>query len=158
MICYNINTMNKEISKQEALKFLKEKVLAVVSTVSPTGKLESATVMYFVDDEFNFYFVTRLNTRKSDNLRTNSNIAVVVGTELAPVTVQIEGTAELINNEGGKILMDEIAKRPQIQGLYFGPFLRLEGVNFGAYKVKINWLRWLSIDPETGEENYSQII
>ena len=75
-----------------------------------------------------------------------------------PITVQIEGTAELITGEKGEALVTEIAKRPQIQSLYFGPFLELKGIDFAAFKVKINWLRWLSIDPETGKEDYSQII
>ena len=87
-VSYNTNIMNKEISKQGALKFLKEKQLAVVSTVSAEGKPESATVLYFIDDDFNFYFITRRNTRKFGNLQsTNNNVAIVVGTELAPVTV-----------------------------------------------------------------------
>ncbi len=150
--------MNKEISKQEVLKFLKEKQLAVVSTASSAGKPEAATVIYFIDDDFNFYFVTRRNTRKFENLQSNSNVAIVVGTELLPVTVQIEGTAELVSGEDGELLMAEIIKRPQIQSLYFGPFLELKGIDFAAFKVKINWLRWLSVDPETGREDYSQII
>ncbi len=150
--------MNKEISKQDALKFLKEKQLAVVSTASSTGKPEAATVIYFIDDDFNFYFVTRRNTRKFENLQSNSNVAIVVGTELLPVTVQIGGTAELVSGGEGELLMAEIIKRPQIQSLYFGPFLQLKGIDFAAFKVKINWLRWLSVDPETGKEDYSQII
>ena len=158
VVCYNSNIMNKEISKQEVLKFLKEKELAVVSTVSAASKPESATVIYFIDDEFNFYFITRRNTRKFENLQLNKNVALVVGTELMPITVQIEGTAELITGEKGEALVTEIAKRPQIQSLYFGPFLELKGIDFAAFKVKINWLRWLSIDPETGKEDYSQII
>ena len=88
-VCYTY-TMNKEMSKQEILKFLKEKELAVVSTVSAASKPESATVIYFIDDELNFYFVTRRNTRKFENLQLNNNVAIVVGTELMPVTVQIE--------------------------------------------------------------------
>lgn len=158
IVCYNANIMNKEISKQEVLKFLKEKALAVVSTISIEGKPEAATVIYFIDDDFEFYFITRRNTRKFKNLQSNNNVALVVGTELMPVTVQIEGAAELITDEKGDVLVAEIAKRPQIQSLYFGPFLELKGVDFAAFKVKINWLRWLSVDPETGKENYSQII
>ena len=158
VVCYNSNIMNKEISKQEVLKFLKEKELAVVSTVSAAGKPEAATVIYFMDDDFSFYFITRRNTRKFENLQLNNNVAIVVGTELMPITVQIEGTAELVTGEKGESLVTEIAKRPQIQSLYFGPFLELKGIDFAAFKVKINWLRWLSVDPETGKEDYSQII
>lgn len=160
--------MDKEISKRNVLKFLKEKDLSVISTVSPTGKPESATVIYFIDDDLNFYFVTRHNTRKFRNLQSNKNVAIVVGVELKPVTVQIEGTAELVSDEKGKsLLMAEIIKRPQIKSLYFGPFLELDkdpvfkldkDGDFAGYKVKINWLRWLSIDPETGREEYLQVI
>ena len=80
VVCYNSNIMNKEISKQEVLKFLKEKELAVVSTVSAAGKPEAATVIYFIDDDFSFYFITRRNTRKFENLQLNNNVALVVGT------------------------------------------------------------------------------
>lgn len=147
--------MDQKELRQEVLKFLKEKTLAVLSTISPDNKPQSATIIYFIDDDFNFYFATRRNTRKFHNLGANGNVAIVVGSEPAPFTVQAEGVAESCGDEEFVKMMDA---RPGINKLYFGPFLDMKGLDLVTFKVRINWLRWLSVDQETGEEMYRQII
>ena len=51
--------MEKEDLKKEALKFLNEQVTAALATVSVTGEPQVATIYYHVDNDFNFYFITR---------------------------------------------------------------------------------------------------
>ena len=143
--------------KEECRGFLMAHKLAVISTASKDGALASATMMYFFDEDWNFYFITRQRTRKFKNLMENPNISMVVGTELAPGTVQINGRAEWLKEEGlefvGKITLDK-----DLKDLYYGSFLMLEGDDFAVMKVRIDWMRYLHLDLATKKENYYQII
>ena len=151
--------MADEKVKSEALKFVKKKKLAVISTVSEKGAPEAATVLYFFDDDFNFFFVTRSDSRKAVNIAHNGNVAVVIGTELGPSTMQMSGIAEQISSpEKQNEFIEKLTKDAVLQALYYGPFLSLMGVNFALYKVKITWARWLTLDLKGMREVYYQII
>ncbi len=82
---------------------------------------------------------------------------MVIGTELAPGTVQLNGEAEWLKGEGLPYL-DKITIDPDLKNLYYGPFLKLEGKDFAVFKVKPNWLRYLRLDLVTEKEDYYQII
>ncbi len=151
-----MNGISEEIIKR-VKDFLAKNKLCVVSTVSQTGNPEAAVCIYMADDDFNFYFVTRGNTRKKANLENNKNVALVIGTELAPFTVQAEGTAELLAGPSFDEFMNKFKAREDLQALYFGPFLKMSGIDFAIFKVNINWLRYMEFNAETGEESYYQI-
>ncbi len=145
--------------KKESMAFLKKRKLAVISTVSLEGKPESATVLYFIDDDYNLYFVTRGDTRKAANIEQNKNVSLVIGTELGPSTMQMSGTAEKVQeSEKQNEFLSNLTKDTVLQALYYGPFLSLMGVNFSLYKVKITWARWLTLDLKGLREVYYQII
>lgn len=144
--------------KTRAKDFLAKNKLCVVSTVSPDGAPHSAVCLYMADDDMNFYFVTRSQTRKVSNLRNNKNVALVIGTELAPFTIQAEGKAQELASADYSEFMDRFQKREDLQVLYFGPFLKLEGADFVIFKITTEWLRYLEYNPQTGEEIYHQII
>lgn len=145
--------------KKESMAFLKKRKLAVISTISAEGKPESATVLYFIDDDFNLFFVTRGDTRKAANIEQNKNVSLVIGTELGPSTMQISGIAEKVQEaDKQKEFLTNLTKDTVLQALYYGPFLSLMGVNFSLYKVKITWARWLTLDLKGLREVYYQII
>lgn len=153
----NSRINNHQVLKEEAIGFLKFHKLAVVSTISKEGMPESATVMFFVDEDLNLYFLTHQSTRKFRNLKDNKNIGIVVGTELAPGTIQIQGEAQWLENEGLDFV-EKMSVDKELKELYYGPFLALEGKDFAVFKVKINWMRYLHLDLATNKENYYQII
>lgn len=145
--------------KGEAIKFIQKKKLAVISTVNEEGKPESATILYFFDNDFNLFFITRNDTRKAKNIEHNSNVAIVIGTELGPSTMQMSGTAEkIIERQKQTEFLENLTKDVVLQALYYGPFLNIMGVNFSLYKVKITWARWLTLDLMGLREAYYQII
>lgn len=152
-----MNNIPDEVLKR-IKDFLAQNKLCVISTVSPAGKPQSAVCIYMSDDNFNFYFVTRGQTRKIENLRNNKNVAVVIGTELAPFTIQAEGEAQLLSSAAYDEFMNKFRERQDLQELYFGPFLKMPGADFVIFKISTNWLRYLEFDPKTGEEVYYQII
>lgn len=143
--------------KNQALEFLRASKTAVVSTVSKDGKPQAATVLYLIDDDFTFYFVTRESSRKFENLKNNKNIAAVIGTIPAPETVQLDGVAELVN-EGLSVFTEKLSMNTDLRDLYYGPFLNVIGLDIVVFKVKPNWLRYLCLDLKTLKENYYQII
>jgi nitroimidazol reductase NimA-like FMN-containing flavoprotein (pyridoxamine 5'-phosphate oxidase superfamily) len=91
----------KEQSKADALRFLKDTITAVLAT-SFNDEPHAATVYYYVDDQFNFYFLTKRNTSKYFNAELNPRAAVVVGTGPDHITVQVSGTMKLIVDEAEK--------------------------------------------------------
>ena len=84
------------MNRDELLRFIREHRYAVVSTVSASGRPQSATVGVVVTDQFEVFFDTLAPSRKSINLQTDPHIAVVFGS-LEPgstKTVQYEGLAD----------------------------------------------------------------
>ena len=137
---------HQEIAKQSALNFLREHHVGVLATTSPGGKPHAAAVSYLVDDYFNLYLITRRGTRKFQNMVRKSRVAMVVGTDIAsPVTAQIDGEAELLDEDQWQIVTDLSAAARRI-GSYWWPIFRIPGGNFEIFRVKITRLRTLNLD------------
>src|SRR5688572_25007525 len=92
-------------------EFLRDRSIAVISTVSESGQPMAATIYFTSDENFNFFFMTKNFSRKYKNLETNPLVALVVGAENEPVTVQIQGKAEKITDaEEFRKRLDELEK------------------------------------------------
>ncbi len=141
----------------QIVNFLRNHDLAVVATVSDHKIPEAATVGYYFDDDFNFYFLTRKESRKAQNLARNPNVAAVVGTTAGPNSVQLEGKAEVLQS-GSEEYKKLLVKFAAIKVLYYGPFLKMAGIDFVIVKVEINWLRWLDINEMTDREEFYQLL
>lgn len=90
--------MEKDQIKKDALKFLTkpDNLTAVVGSCPGDGDTHVATVYYYVDDNFNFYFLTATHTKKYQNLLDNPNAAIVVGFGPSYTTIQGQGSAQLL--------------------------------------------------------------
>ncbi len=150
---------DKEGLKRRAFGFLNEKEVAVISTISENNEPTAATILFSIDDDFNFYFITRRQTRKFKNLQINKSVAIVVGTELEPGTIQMQGEAQLLEGNEAENFFKEISEnKKDLLKLYYGPYLLVPGLDFAIFKVKINWMRHLRLDLEKMIEEYHQII
>lgn len=119
---------------------------------------EAATIYYVVDEDFNFYFLSESNSRKVENFRKNPHVALVVGTEDAPVTAQIEGDVSQLEN--GEEFMEKFEELEKVshQGEYKPVLESLKDRPGGViYKIKPTWLRWTDFRESSGEMR-SQII
>ena len=144
--------------RTQIMDFLTNHDLAVVSTVTSDHKPESATVGYYFDPEnVDLYFVTRADSRKVKNLKTNPNLSVVVGTLPSTNTVQMEGKAQILYS-GDSEFKEFLVRLAGLKILYKGPFLKIEGINFVIVKTKITWLRWLDYNELTHKEEYFQLF
>jgi general stress protein 26 len=73
--------------------------LGAVSTLGSNSQPQSASVYYVSDSDLNFYFLTRTESRKYENIVKNPRVAFVVTSERPPKTIQIEGTASQMVDE-----------------------------------------------------------
>lgn len=146
--------MEKEDYKKEALKFLGEHVTAAVATVSATGEPGVATMYYYTDDDFNFYFITAQNSQKLENIKTNNKVAVVVGFGPAPIVVQAGGIAE-ISCDFKEEFINKVFKKINFHGLDQWPVLQLAKEGLVLLKVKPTWLVLLNLDKRGHSDTYS---
>lgn len=154
--------MSRDI-KKDVLAFLENSLLGVIATISPEGLPQAATVHMLADDDFNVYFVTQRSSRKFKNIMKQPKVALVIGAELDPRTVQIEGVAELLDIDLDE-LSDKIG-RPNIADIYKGalptgpfPYFKVKKENTAIFKVTPNWVRYMELDRDIDKNVYHQII
>lgn len=164
---------DKKQITDEALDFLRSQLICVVSWNSSSGHPAAATVFYWMHDhdvhDTDLYFVTRRSSRKYEDLLRNKDVAVVVGTEFAPQTIQLHGRADLVTAadaiEDLKALMSRFGTRPSHQRIYAGaffpknPFRGIDSTSgFAIFRVKPDWMRYMGYDKEKKEIYFQQIL
>ena len=89
--------MNKFVI-EDVHKFLRNNFSAVLATCFLSIP-HASTVYYLADEKLNFYFITKMNTLKYLNLKTNKNAALVIGKGPRHITVQVSGHATIIKDK-----------------------------------------------------------
>lgn len=107
--------------------------LGVVSTVSPTGQPQAATVGIAVGDELELVFDTLATTRKHANLVREPRVAVVMGE--GELTIQLEGRADVPAG----------AELARVQAIYFAAWPdgreRAAWPNISWVRIRPSWVR-----------------
>lgn len=85
-----------QISRAQVYEFLTKQPVGVLSTASSNGEPWGSTVVFAVDEELNFYFMTRANTRKYENISANPQVAFTVTDPAGQKTVQAAGIIEKV--------------------------------------------------------------
>lgn len=141
--------MNKQL-KFDALKTLREKKIGVLSTVSGAGDPWSAVVHFLVDQDFNFYFLTRKSTLKYKNLANSGKAAFNVGFSEDPLdNFQIVGKIKpLRGTSDWRMLMLTLFSQRQLNNLHMDasagdPFFGYKGHDFVMLVLKPKFVRWL---------------
>lgn len=146
------------VTRQKVIDFLKANTFAVVSTISRDNKPNSGPVLYFFDDNLNFYFVTRSQSRKHINLQGNTAMSIVVGTGQESIAIQMEGHADMAD-DNVEYFVNELKRRKHLKNEFYGPLLTFEGGDFIIYKTSIEWMRYIEVTNEKihTEEYYKPI-
>jgi len=157
----------------DIIDFLRSKHIAVLSTVHHDRSPQSATVFFHLGDvvspsNFRIYVVTRRHSRKFTNLLSDPKVALVVGTELEPHSVQIEGEAKLMDVSNGVEQLFDLGKMlladPELGMLYTGafypnnPFGQIEGVDYAVFKITPTWIRYMHPDAEAKKIAYTTLL
>ena len=104
--------MTKEEQIKKIYDFIHNEHVCVISTVSPECKSEAATMGFSETEDLKLFFQTPNDTRKYQNLKSNQNVAIVIGWDLETfITIQYEGIAsEVEDNEIDRVRNIHIAK------------------------------------------------
>ena len=143
--------VDKEQIKLDALKFLQEGSTAVVAT-SFKDDPKASTVYYSVDDEFNFYFITKRNTSKYLNAEMNPRAAIVVGTGPEHISIQAHGQIELIVDDVEKErVMQILISKQTFLGVRIWPIEELKNLKNGhkvLFKIVPDEMFYMNLDSE----------
>lgn len=90
--------MDREM-KLKAWHFLQDNRLAALATISANENVPQASLVYYYTNEnLQIYISTAKNSRKLANITKNNKVALVVGQEMEPIVLQLEGVAEIIED------------------------------------------------------------
>lgn len=156
---------NKEQIRLDALKFLQENSTAVIAT-SFKDDPRASTVYYSIDNDFNFYFITKRKTNKYFNAELNPKVALVVGFGPEHISVQAHGTVELIVDEEDRDrIANLIVGRQNLKGVTVWPIDEMENLKNGEkviFKIIPDELVYMNIDgfshSDTISNEYMKII
>lgn len=113
------------LARKDALAFLREQNTVVLATAFE-GQPFASTVYYFVDDDFNFYFATRQNTAKHNNVVLNPNVAFVVGAGPEHISVQARGIAAVLSGKERAKIRGELRRQKSRRGITSYPLKNME--------------------------------
>ncbi len=156
---------NNEQAKKDAVSFLRENVTAVVAT-SFNDEPRASTIYYYMDDAFNFYFITKRNTSKYINIEMNPRAALVIGMGPEHITVQARGKAELITDdqEREKIVnsLMEIHAREHIKTWPIEELEKFKDRNRVVFKISPTQVLFMNLDstayPNSISDEYVEVF
>jgi uncharacterized protein YhbP (UPF0306 family) len=124
--------MTQSTLHHQVLDFLKQHPMGVLSSVTPDGSPWGSAIYYVADDEFNFYFVTRMETFKYQNLDKTPLAALTVADSDSQTTVQASGKiSQLPVKEYADIVFGKLAKiRPDDNYSWSPPLAKLQKGNY----------------------------
>ncbi len=127
---------------QEVFEFMNNQRLAVLATVTDSGRPQAALLGIAVTPQLEIIFDTVKSSRKYPNLKKNPRVAWVVGCT-TEVTVQYEGIAE-------ELVGEELVKYKKI---YFAAFpdgpVRENWPGITYFVVRPTWLRYCDYNPNS---------
>lgn len=136
--------------------FLSQNPVGVLSTVTPDGDPHGTVIYYTVDEHFSFFFLTKSETRKYDNLKRNGQVMLTVFESQSQSTVQIAGHATevgdayTVNAIAGTILATSM--KTSEAGL--PPISKLQAGSYVAFQIEPATIRMaIYARPDSGEYN-----
>lgn len=133
--------------------------MGVLSTTSNDGKPWGSAIYYVVDDDFNFYFVTRAGTFKYKNLDKQPFAALTVADAESQTTVQVAGS---ISRVPVKDYMDKIFDklahiRPKDQHSWMPPIDKIHEGNYIPLRLTPTTLQYADFKHHKSDTHSSYI-
>ena len=129
------------MDRDEVFKFVDGEGMGVLATVGQDGSPEAALMGVVATPELELVFDTVKSSRKYPNLKSNPQVALVIGCR-SEITVQYEGIAE-------ELAGDALTKYKQI---YFTKFTdgptRESWPGITYFVVRPKWVRYCDYNPE----------
>lgn len=133
---------NKFNSKEKVYAFLQSHSIGVLSTISTDNTPYASPIYFIVNKELNFFFLTKSDTTKVLNIQNNNHVALTVIHSSQPITVQVTGTVEEVQEPEMLTKIAE-ANAQEIGGFSWPPPLsKLQSDGYLLmYRLQPNWLR-----------------
>lgn len=132
-------------SKQDVLDSLRK--ICVMSVALYDGeKPLISTLLFAVDDDFNFMFVTKENTRKMRALQANRSVSFAVW-DADKMLIEAAGEAIRLSDESElDRAMEQIASSAAARNNFWPPILQYgKGEHYAVFSIKVNWMRVLDL-------------
>lgn len=148
---------------QKVHDFLRRHPMGVLSTVDSEGKPWGAAIYYVADEDFNFYFVTRVETLKYQNLDKSPFAALTVADADNQTTVQAGGSISRIPPEDYMdIVYTRLAKvRPRDDPHWSPPLSKIRAGNYMPLRLapeKLQYANYKDRKSDIHAEYIEQII
>ena len=151
----------QSLKASQALEYLTKEKMAVLSTLSGYGTVDSAAIFFMADEKFNFYFTTKIGTRKYQSLSGNPVVSLTIANADQLKTVEVKGIASVITDsaEIARRITDLINLHRQEGVPWAPPIAKLSAGHFAVVKVTPTWLRFgIFKNEEPAGEYFTQII
>jgi nitroimidazol reductase NimA-like FMN-containing flavoprotein (pyridoxamine 5'-phosphate oxidase superfamily) len=140
--------------KAEISHFLNNNFVMQIA-ISRNNKPSASVVIYFVDEDLNFYFATHSDSFKAQILISNPQISLCVWKD-RQMLVQADGTVSEITDHDQ--VMDTIHKL--LEGAkkgddFWPPLLKIKGDSYSVFKITPTWLRKLDLSSPSVREGES---
>lgn len=135
----------KPFSKQDVLDSLRRVCVMSVALCDGEKPLVS-TLLFSVDDDFNFTFVTKENTRKMRAIQSNPSISLAVW-DADTMLVEASGEATRLTSESNlDEALEQIASSAAARNNFWPPILQYgKGEHYAVFSIKVNWMRVLDL-------------
>lgn len=145
---------NPRDRKISSFEFLCDNRLGILSTVSPYNHGPQGSLIYYVVDGKNIYFVTTKQSRKIENLTQNNLVSFTIFSEIPPFELQIEGETEFVTDQDkkshiSKIYLENSNKNPDT--FNWPPILKLPNeAGFEFVKITVNRFKYSDFSEKEG--------
>lgn len=139
--------------KLAAIRAMRAEKVGILATASVTCEPWAAAVHFLVDQDLNFYFLTRKSTLKYKNAMANGKASFNVGLMSGGKNgnFQIAGRIKQLRGDADwRKLMLEVFSQRQLNDLHMDarkddPFFGMKGHDFVVLVLKPKYVRWLKI-------------
>lgn len=147
--------------KKEVTEFLNSQALMNLATVSKKGDPHAVAVLFIFDEEFNFYFFTKDESKKFENIKDTGKVAFNISGAEDAQTIQASGKATVLDDPKKKI---EIIKQLGEKGEKhmpesWLPVTEIKGT-INVVKITPSWLRYANYGShgKTDQNPFHEII
>ncbi len=134
--------------KQKVEAFLREHFVMELAT-SYKDKPSVSPVVYIVDDDLQFYFVTYADSVKAQKLQKNPYCSFTIW-ESQQMSIQADGTAQVITDvQKIEWVMDAFADAATKDPHFWAPIFRIKKRSYQVFKITPTWMRSLDLSQST---------
>jgi len=143
-----MDTSAYEKTRKDALSFLKENFVMELATCRD-NKPAVAPMVYVMDDELNFYFVTYRESFKAQNLISNPQCSFTVW-QFPKMCIQASGTTSIVEDENKKTwVIEAFADAATKDPNFWAPIFRIQRNDYCLFKITLDWMRVLDLKRDT---------